>query len=152
MALHVPVNHHLRPLYRALAFLAGAYVLVFGIVGFAQTSGLPFFTQDGAKWVLLLRTNPAFSVLSVIAGAVVVIAQVVGRNLDHLVDLVAAVVFMVAGLGMLLLLQTDANFLAFSMSNVIASFIIGTVFGVAGLYNRSGSVEDARVEEGYRHA
>jgi Na+/melibiose symporter-like transporter len=152
MALHVPVNHHLRPLYRTLAFLGGAYVLVFGIVGIAQTSGLPFFTQDEAKWVLLLRTNPAFSVLSIVAGAVVVIAQLVGRNLDHLVNLVASVVFMVAGLAMLLLLQTDANFLAFSMSNVVASFIIGTVFGIAGLYNRSGSAEAAHAEEGFRHA
>src|SRR3954453_15482339 len=123
MALHVQINHHLRPLYRALAFLAGAYVLVFGIVGLAQTSGLPFFTQDEAKWVLLLRTNPAFSILSVVAGAIVVVAQVVGHNLDHYVNLTAAVVFMVAGLGMLLLLQTVANLLAFSMSNVIASFI-----------------------------
>ena len=30
---HFPVNHPLRPLYRTLAGLVGAYLLVFGIVG-----------------------------------------------------------------------------------------------------------------------
>ena len=39
---HYPVNHPLRPLYRVVGFLAGAYLVVFGIVGMIQTSGEPF--------------------------------------------------------------------------------------------------------------
>ena len=47
---------------------SGLYMLVFGVVGFVQTSADDFFTQDKAEWVLGLRTNPAFSLLSLVAG------------------------------------------------------------------------------------
>ena len=149
---HFPVNHHLRPLYRALAGLAGVYMLVFGIVGFSATSGLPLFTQDEAQWALGLRTNPAFAILSIAAGAVVIVANVIGRNIAHQINQLAAVVFVVVGMAMLLLLQTDANLFAFSMSNVIVTFILALVVGTASLYDRTGSAEEAHAEEAYRHS
>jgi hypothetical protein len=149
---HFPVNHHLRPLYRALAGLAGIYMLVFGIVGLSQTSGLPLFTQDEARWALGLRTNPAFAILSIAAGAVVILANLVGRNIAHHVNQLAAVVFVVVGMASLLLLQTDANFFAFSMTNVVVTFILALVVGTASLYDRSGTHEEAHAEETFRHS
>ena len=148
---HFPVNHHLRPLYRALAGLAGIYMLVFGIVGLSQTSGHPLFTQDEAQWALGLRTNGAFAILSIVAGAVVVLANIIGRNIAHHINQLAAVVFVVAGMASLLLLQTDANFFGFSMSNVIVTFILALVVGTASLYDRTGTAEQAHAEEAYRH-
>jgi hypothetical protein len=148
---HFPVNHHLRPLYRALAGLAGIYMLVFGIVGLSQTSGRPLFTQDEAQWALGLRTNSAFAILSIVAGAVVVLANIVGRNLGHHVNQLAAVIFVVVGMASLLLLQTDANFFGFSMSNVIVTFILALVVGTASLYDRTGTAEQAHAEEAFRH-
>jgi hypothetical protein len=148
---HFPVNHHLRPLYRTLAALAGIYMLVFGIVGLSQTSGRPAFTQDQAEWALGLRTNPAFAILSIVAGAVVLVANVVGRNIGHLVNTVAAVVFVIVGMVSLLLLQTDANVFAFSMVNVIVTFILSIVVGTASLYDRTGTHDAARAEEAFRH-
>ena len=148
---HFPVNHHLRPLYRALAGLAGIYMLVFGIVGLSQTSGLPLFTQDEARWALGLRTNPAFAILSIVAGAVVILANLVGRNIAHHVNQLAAIVFVVVGIVSLLLLQTSANVFAFSMTNVVVTFILALVVGTASLYDRTGSPEEASAEEAYRH-
>jgi hypothetical protein len=148
---HFPVNHHLRPLYRALAGLAGVYMLVFGIVGFSATSGRPLFTQDEAQWALGLRTNAAFAILSIAAGAVVVVANVIGRNIAHHINQLAAVVFVVVGMAMLLLMQTDANIFAFSMTNVVVTFILALVVGTASLYDRVGSVEQAHAEEVFRH-
>jgi membrane protein implicated in regulation of membrane protease activity len=138
---HFPVNHHLRPLYRTLAALAGIYMLVFGIVAFSKVSGRPFFTQDEAAWALGLRANPAFAVLSMVAGAVVLVANVIGRNIAHLVNTVAAVVLIVAGMAMLLLMQTSANIFAFSMVNCIVTFILALVIGTVSLYDRTGSSE-----------
>jgi hypothetical protein len=149
---HFPVNHHLRPLYRALAGLAGIYMLLFGIVGLSQTSGLPLFTQDDARWALGLRTNGAFAILSIVAGAVVVLANIIGRNLAHHINQLAAVVFVVVGMVSLLLLQTSANLFGFSMSNVIVTFILALVVGTASLYDRTGSHEQAHAEEAYRHS
>src|SRR6266545_4114447 len=120
--LHTPVNHHLRPLYRTLAGLAGVYVLLFGIIGLVQTRGLDFFAQHDLPWVLGLRTNPAFSILSIGAGLVMLVLQ-----------------------------RTDANFLGFSVSNCVASFILGIITGTAGLYGKVGSVETESAEESFRH-
>lgn len=151
---HLPINHHLRPLYRALTLLAGVYVLVLGAIGIVKTSGLDLFAQPGEAalpWVLGLRMNPAFAYLSVAAGLVMVAAAVIGRNLDYYANLVAAGVFMVIGTAMLALLQTDANILGFSMSNVVVSYILGMVAMTAGLYGKVGTPEQAQAEEAFRH-
>lgn len=149
--LHTPVNHHLRPLYRVLAGLAGLYVLVFGISGLAKTRGLDVFAQHDLPWVLGLRTNPAFAVLSIGAGALILLGTVIGRNIDYMINLIASVIFLVTGMAMLIVLRTDANFLGFSMSNCIVSFILGLVTGIAGLYGKVGSSEVESAEEAYRH-
>lgn len=151
MAAHFPINHHLRPLYRLLCVVAGLYMLVFGVVGFVQTSGKPFFTQDEAEWVLGLRTNPAFSLLSLAAGVVVLGANLIGRNLAHHINQLAGVVLTVVGMAMLALLQTEANIFAFSMVNVIVTFILAGITGTASLYDRVGSVSAAEAEESLRH-
>jgi len=134
----LPVNHPLRPVYRVLAGLVGGYSLVFGIVGVAQTRGTALFAQSHLPMALGLRTNPAFAYLSILAGAVVIVAALIGRNLDYLVNLVGGLLYMVVGLLMLALLQTDANYLGFTMTTVIVSFILGTVVFAAGLYGRTG--------------
>ncbi len=147
---HYPVNHHLRPLYRVLAAIAGLYVLTFGIAGYAQTHGTDLFAHSDTS-VLGLRTNLAFSLVSIVAGAVLVLAAVLGRNVDHKVNLVGGVAFLFAGATMMALLRTDSNLLNFSMATCIVSFVIGLVLVTAGLYGRSGSVEAAASEELYRH-
>jgi hypothetical protein len=139
MFTHLPVNHPLRPLYRVLAALVGGYVLVFGIMGSARTWGTAPFGHEHLPWVLGLRTNLAFAVLSIVSGAVLVVCAVVGRNLDHLVNILGGVVFMAVGMLMLGLLRTDANFLGFTMTNCIVSFVLGTAVFAAGLYGRTGT-------------
>jgi hypothetical protein len=148
---HIPINHHFQPLFRALAGLCGLYVLVFGIVGFVETSDLDFFAQDGLPWVLGLKANAAFAVLSIVAGAVVVVANVIGRNVARWVNLIAGIVFLVAGMAMLIVLRTDLNILGFTMTTCIVSFILGIVFFIAGLYGRTGTTTEALREEQFRH-
>jgi hypothetical protein len=133
---HIPVNHPLRPLYRVLAALVGLFVLFFGVVGFVQTIGGGLFDR-GDVTVVGLRTNLAFSLLSVVAGVVVLLAVFFGRNVDRFVNLWGGQAFMVVGLAMLALFSTDLNVLNFSMSTVIVSFVIGMVLFSAGLYGRT---------------
>ncbi|HTJ38400.1 MAG TPA: DUF4383 domain-containing protein [Dactylosporangium sp.] len=152
MAAHFPINHHLRPLYRLLSAVAGLYMLVFGVVGLVQTSGAEFFTRDEAEWVLGLRTNPAFSLLSLVAGVVVLGANLIGRNVAHHINQLAGVVLTVVGMFSLAVMQTEANVLAFSMVNVIVTFILAAVTGIASLYDRVGSSTAARAEEAHRHS
>ncbi|MEV7227841.1 DUF4383 domain-containing protein [Polymorphospora sp. NPDC051019] len=146
---HIPVNHPLRPLYRTIAGLVGAYVLFFGIVGVVRTWGDPLF-ERGPVWVLGLRTNLAFAIMSVVFGLVILIGSVLGRNFSHYLNLGIGILFMAAAIGMMAVMQTDLNFLNFSMSTVIVSMIFGLIFLATGLYDKVGSPEDAHAEEMYR--
>jgi hypothetical protein len=147
---HLPVNHPAQPVYRLLAGLVGIYILTFGIVGLIQTWGLSFFDR-GDNWVLALQTNPAFSLLSTIAGAVILGGSFVGGNVDHFINLWGSTVFLVAGVVMMALLETYANLLNFSMTTVIASFIIGVLLLLSGLYGKVGPPELGEAEDHFRH-
>jgi hypothetical protein len=149
---HIPVNHPMRTFYRFLAALAGLYVLIFGIVASAKTQGTAAFSQDHLSWALGLRSNLGFAMISIVVGAIILVSSVIGRNLDHFINMVAGVFFMSAGILMMVLMETDANFLGFSMANCIASFIIGTVLLAAGLYGKTGTPEAAVAEELARHS
>lgn len=147
---HIPVNHPMRTLYRFLAALAGLYILIFGVVAVAKTHGNALFDQDHLQWVLGLRTNMAFGLISIVAGAIVVVGAIIGRNIDRFINLWGGLFFMVAGMLMLALLRTNANFLGFSMANCVVSFVIGTLLFSAGLYGRTGTLDEAHAEEANR--
>ena len=133
---HLPVDHPLRGLYRGLALLIGAGLVLFGVLGYLNTSDLDFFDQDGER-VLGLTTNPAFSLMSIVAGLVVMIGTLLGRNIDVQVNRVFGGIFMVGGLAMLCVIRTPANYLASSVTNVIVSFLMGMVLVAAGVYSTS---------------
>jgi hypothetical protein len=148
---HIPVNHHLQPLYRALAFLCGLYVFLFGVFAVVGANGHGMFAQRGLPQVLGLRANQAFAILSIVAGLVIVGGALIGRNADHWVNLVGGLVFLVSGFTMMTLLRTNLNFLGFTMTTCIVSFGIGTVLFTAGLYGKTGTSADVRREEAFRH-
>ena len=147
---HLPRNHPLRAFYRFLAALAGAFCLAFGITGLINSSGHGFFEQDSVR-ALGLPTNSAFAVASIIVGSAVVVAALWGRNSDRWVNLVAGPIFLVAGLLMLSLLRTEANFFNFAVSTCVVSFVIGMVLLTAGLYGHATSPEEAAQHEAFRH-
>jgi hypothetical protein len=148
--VHIPINHPLRPLYRTLAGLIGAYILVFGVIGLIRTWSDPLFDR-GDVWVLSLRTNLAFSIISIIYGAVLLGGAIAGGNVGHMINSVAGPLFMITGVGMMTVMQTDANILNFSMTTVILSLIFGLVVFTAGMYDKVGTSEDVEVEEAHRH-
>jgi hypothetical protein len=140
--VHIPVNHPARPLYRAFAGLTGLYVFVFGIVGVWANWGDPLFERDGG-WVLGLRTNLAFSLVSLVFGAALMFGATHRGNLGHFLNLTAGVVFMVTGLVMMAVLETELNILNFSMSTVVVSMLFGLLFLATGLYDKVGPSEHA---------
>lgn len=148
---HFPVNHPLRPLYRTLAGLVGLYVLVFGILGVVETWGEPLFARE-STWVLGLRTNLAFSLMSVVFGAIIVIGSFTGGNIGHYMSLTIGVIFLLAGLGMMAVMHTDLNLLNFSMATVIVSLIFGLLFLTTGLYDKVGSGDDLGTEDGIQRS
>ena len=69
---HIPVNHHLRTLWRTVAGLCGVYILIFGIISITRTTDQSFFARHDLRSTLGLRSNSAFAVLSIVAGVIIV--------------------------------------------------------------------------------
>lgn len=149
---HLPLNHALRPFYRLLAAAVSVYLIVFGAVAYGATGGRPTFTQDQTVVTMGLRANRGFAEISVIAGVVILLAILVGHNVDHWIAVLGGVGFMLAGGAMMALMRTDANVLGFAMANCVVSFLAGTLLLAAGVYIGSGSAEDARHREFERHS
>ena len=138
---HYPLNHHLRQTYRFLAGLTGLYLLVAGLIGVATT-----WDDGGNDWVLGQRLNPVGAWLYAIVGLVLVAAVLIGGNIYHLVALFLG--WGLCGLGVLVMavLQTDANVLNASMTNIITLIVLGLIVLAAGLYGKVGSHDAARAE------
>jgi Domain of unknown function (DUF4383) len=148
---HIPINHPLQPVHRTLALLIGVFLIVFGIVGVTRSTGHGFFASHEDITALGLRTNMAFSVLSIVAGAVIAVAAIYGRNVDHWVNMIGGVMFLGAGMVMLVLQRTQGNILNFTVRTCVVSFIFGMVLLAAGLYGKTADDEAAAAEEAYRH-
>ncbi len=148
---HNPLNHPLRPVYRLTAAVTGAYLLVFGAVAFSKTGDRPAFTQDHTASVLGLHANRGFAEISIVAGIVVLLATLIGHNVDHWVDLLGGLGFMLAGGAMMALMRTDANVLGFTMATCIVSFVVGLLLFAAGMYIGVGTAEASRHRELERH-
>ncbi|OKI42268.1 DUF4383 domain-containing protein [Micromonospora sp. CB01531] len=142
---HLPVNHPARPLYRVLSGIIGLYILVFGVYGVFLTAGESLFAR-GSHWALGLRTNLAFSIVSVLFGAFLLIGASRRTNLGHYMNLTAGVVFLVTSIAMMSVLQTTANILNFSMSTVVVSMLFGLILLATGLYDKIGPPEHAEAE------
>jgi uncharacterized protein DUF4383 len=149
--MHLPINHRLSGFYRFLAALAGIFLLVFGIVGTAQTWGDPLFDRGNAT-ALGLGTNLAFSLLSIVVGVIVLLGAVIGGNVAHYLNLFGGGVFWLSGLVMLVLLQTEANIFNFRVATCVVSFLIGTLLVLAGLYGKRGTAEEQLAEDEFRHS
>jgi hypothetical protein len=137
---HNPLNHPLRPVYRAISGIVGLYFVVFGVVGAIVTGGDGLFAQDTDR-VLGQGTNLFWSIACIVIGLVVLAATVLGRNLDAAVDTYLGWALLVIGTFSMTVMRTDVNVLHFTISTVIVTYIAGLLLIVAGLYTKVGPEE-----------
>jgi hypothetical protein len=101
--------------------------------------------------VLGLRTNPSAAWLATVAGAIVLVAILLGGNVYHYVTLVLGWGLCGYALLVMAFLQTDANVTNASMVNVIVLLLLGLALLTAGLYGKVGSTQDAENEQSLAH-
>ncbi|MET9656558.1 DUF4383 domain-containing protein [Streptomyces sp. NPDC006510] len=130
---HLPVDHRLNSVYRVGAGLMGLVLLAFGVLGLINKIG--FFNTGGAT-VAGLNTNGALSVLSICVGLLLFIGMVIGGNFASTLNMILGIAFILSGFVNLALLETDYNFLAFHIQNVLFSFVVGLMLMVFGMYGR----------------
>ncbi|MCP2325537.1 preprotein translocase subunit Sss1 [Hamadaea flava] len=138
MFKHAPVNHPLRPVYRTIAAVASAVTVLIGAIGYFSTSSQEYFAANDSKVLGLLGMNPGHALLMVGSGVVMLLALLIGRNVDSTISFLLGCALMAVGTVGLLIMRTDANFLSYRMSNVIVAYVIGSLLMAAGLYLKSG--------------
>ncbi|MDX3224752.1 DUF4383 domain-containing protein [Streptomyces sp. ME19-01-6] len=130
---HLPIDHRLSQVYRIGAGLMGLVLIAFGILGLVDKIG---FFDTGGDTVAGLNTNGALSVLSVVIGALLVAGMVISGNFASTLNIVLGIAFLLSGFVNLALLETDYNFLAFRLQNVLFSFVVGLMLMWFGMYGR----------------
>jgi hypothetical protein len=148
---HIPINHHLRGLYRAVAGLSGLFLVALGIYGIVETSGLELFAQEDLPEVFGLQLNPASSGMLLVLGGIVVIVTVLGRNIDHYVNFWLGQILIVVTLLSMAVLRTDANVLGFNMPAVIVVMVVGLLILTASMYAKVGRSEQHHEPSDVQH-
>ncbi|MGR4879210.1 DUF4383 domain-containing protein [Streptomyces sp. LARHCF249] len=133
---HLPSDHKLSKVYRVGAGLTGLLLVVFGILGLIDRIG---FFDTGGDTVLALNTNGALSVLSICIGALLFVGMVIGGTFASTLNIVLGLLFIASGFVNLALLDSELNFLAFKIPNVLFSFVVGVMLMWFGMYGRVGS-------------
>ncbi|MFJ5773138.1 DUF4383 domain-containing protein [Streptomyces sp. NPDC093094] len=133
---HLPVDHRLSKFYRVGAGLMGLALLAFGILGLTNNIG---FFDTGGDTVVGLNTNGALSVLSICVGVLLFVGMVIGGNFASTLNMSLGILFILSGFLNMALLDTDYNFLAFEIQNVMFSFVVGILLMFFGMYGRVGS-------------
>ncbi|MER7669734.1 DUF4383 domain-containing protein [Kitasatospora sp. NPDC096128] len=131
------VDRRLALVWRVGAGLGGIFLIVFGILGLTDHPG--FLATHGDR-IAGLSTNGALSILSIVAGAVLVVGAVIGGNFASNLNMVVGVLFVLSGFyGLAVLGRPDANILNFRMSNVLFAFVFGVIVTTFGMYGRVSS-------------
>ena len=140
-ALHLPSGStsvaretgRVPTVHRIGALVVAAVIAAFGVLGLLD--GLDYFSTDGER-IAGLSSNGLLSTISLVTAAVLVFAALRSSRVASTVMLVIGGLFLVSALANLAVLETEVNFLAFSMANVIFSICAGLVLLVLGAYGR----------------
>jgi len=127
------VNGRVFAVQRGGAVVVGLVLLVFGLLGL--TSGVPFLSTRG-EHVLGLSSNGFLSTISVVVAAVLLGAALRSPRVASSVMIVLGLLFLISALANLAVLRTSLNILAFRMSNVVFSVVVGLLLLVLGCYGR----------------
>ncbi|MFG2904882.1 DUF4383 domain-containing protein [Kitasatospora sp. NPDC048286] len=132
-----PVDRRLAMVWRIGAGGGGIFLIVFGSLGLADHPG--FLATHGDR-IAGLSTNGALSILSIVAGAVLLVGAVIGGNFASNLNMAVGVLFVLSGFyGLTVLERPEANILNFRLSNVLFAFIFGIVLTTFGMYGRVSS-------------
>ncbi|WP_236543510.1 DUF4383 domain-containing protein [Spiractinospora alimapuensis] len=128
-----PPDRRLDLVYRFGAAMTGLVLVGFG--GAGLVTRLPLFDTQG-EVIAGVATNGALSFISLAVGSLLVGASVIGGKFASTVSLLVGVAFVGSGFVHLVLMNTNHNVFAFSMPNVICSFVVGLAIMYCGMDGR----------------
>jgi hypothetical protein len=127
------VPNRIHTVHRVSAAALGCFLLLFGVLSFAAPVG--FLATSGAV-VFGLSTNGLLATVSVIVGAVLVVAASRSGPTASSTLVIFGGLFVISGVANAVVLDTALNIFAFRVSNVVFSLVVGTVLLTLGAYGR----------------
>src|SRR4051812_22435868 len=118
---------------RTGAICVGLFLLVFGVIGLG--GGLGFFDTQG-KHIFGLSSNGLLSTISIVVGLLLIGSAMLSPRLASTAMMVFGCLFLISALANLAVLSTSLNVLAFEMSNVLFSIVVGLLLLLLGAYGR----------------
>jgi uncharacterized protein DUF4383 len=126
-------------LHRIGAAVVGGFVFVFGLTGLTWRPEI--FSTEGPV-VFGMTTNGFLAFLSMIVGIMLIFAAVFGGQVAAWGAIVAGAGFILSGVVNVFLLGTPLNVMAFTMPNVVFSWVAGAVLVAVGMIGRREHTTD----------
>jgi hypothetical protein len=133
--------NRIHTVHRASAGVLGCFLILFGVLSF----GAPVrFLATSGPVVLGLSTNGLLGTVSVVVGAVLVVAAFRGGPTASSTLVMIGGLFVLSGVANAVVLGTSLNIFAFRISNVVFSLVVGLVLLILGAYGRfTGRLPDS---------
>lgn len=128
-----PAPHRVHTVHRVGAGALGGFLVLFGLTGVTRAAA---FVGTTGPVVMGLTTNGLLATISVVVGATLVASALRGGPTASTVAVVVGGLFLLSGLGNALVLGSPMNMLAFGLSNVVFSVVVGTALLLLGAYGR----------------
>jgi hypothetical protein len=125
--------HPVHTIHRVGIGILGLFLLSFGIWGLAQ--GVPFLSAQGLV-VMGLSTNGLLAAISVVVSAPLIAAAIRGGRAASTVGIALGTLFLISGIVNMFLIGTTMNMLAFGLTNVVFSLVVGMALLFTGAYGR----------------
>lgn len=125
--------HPIHTVHRVTAGGIGGFLLLFGLIGAARSTE---FVSTSGPVVMGLFTNGLLATLSLVMGMVLLGASSWSGPVASTVSVAAGSLFLVSGVVNVLVLQSPLNMLAFRMTNVVFSLLVGATLLILGSYGR----------------
>src|SRR5919112_1476172 len=143
------VPNRIHTVHRVSAAALGCFLLLFGVLSFAAP--VDFLATSGAV-VFGLSTNGLLATVSVIVGAVLVVAASRSGPTASSTLVIFGGLFVISGVANAIVLDTALNIFAFRVSNVVFSLVVGAVLLTLGAYGRfTGRLPDTSPYHGHGH-
>jgi uncharacterized protein DUF4383 len=126
-------------LHRIGAAVVGAFIFLFGLTGLALRPEV--FSTEGPV-VFGMTTNGLLAFASMAVGIVLLFAAVLGGRVIEWGAVVAGAAFFLSGVVNVFLLGTPLNVMAFTMPNVVFSWLVGVVLVALGMIGRKQHATD----------
>lgn len=128
---------------RLIATIFGAVYLLVGLVGFAVTSGIGFFSTEGAN-LIIFEVNPLHNVIHLAIGAALLYAGLKNVQLARTVNAGVGAVYLLVGIVGLFLLTSPLNIIALNgADNVLHLASAVLLLGVGLSMDRSPAAAHA---------